>query len=119
LGGKRDFELQEEARAMSYGRITHIQPLPGREQEVSDLLDEYLEWLVNREGFLLGLNLQPNADSHPIARVLVWADSAEADATAVTDHALAVRSHLMGLAIDQTIHEEEYSVRAFKAPNWA
>jgi hypothetical protein len=104
---------------MSYARITRIQPIRGREEEVARLLDSYLEWLVNREGFMLGLNLESGNESQGITRVLVWENNAVADATAISDHALAVRSQLIALASDQVIHEEEYSVRLFRAPNWA
>jgi hypothetical protein len=94
-------------------------PIPGREQQVAQLLDSYLEWLVNCEGFMLGLNLEPGKESQAIVRVVVWENSSVADATATSDHALAIRSQLIGLALDQVIHEEEFSVRLFKAPNWA
>ncbi len=104
---------------MSYARITRINPLPGRAAEVLRLLNNYMEWLVTRPGFVLGMTLMPGAETHPVARVTVWERSSDADATAVEDHALAVRSQIIALTRDQEIHEEEFSVESLQRPNWA
>jgi hypothetical protein len=95
---------------MQYARITRLSPIPGHEEQLCDLLEEYLAWLQERPGFLLGLCLTPMEEGGPLARVTMWEGRGWADATALSDHALAVRSQLMALTTDQTIHEEEFAV---------
>ena len=103
---------------MSYARITRVRPLPGHAEEVLHQLNSYLEWMVTRPGFVVGMTLVPASEGHPLARVTVWERSADADATALEDHALAARSHIIALTEDQEIHEEEFSVDSLQRPNW-
>jgi hypothetical protein len=102
--------LPKEASAMHYARITRLQPIPERQNEAQELLDSYLGWLQLRPGFVLGLSLTPTDHGHPLARVAVWEGRGWADATALSEHALAIRLRLIALSLDQTIHEEEFMV---------
>lgn len=53
----------------------------------------------------------------PLARVAVWEGQGWADATALSDHALAIRSQLIALTKDQAIHEVEFEVSLLEAAN--
>lgn len=100
----------------AYGRITRLYPRPGAEADLEQLLEEYLRWLSLRPGFVLGLELTPQVEGRPLTRIVVWKSRGWADATALSDHALATRSRLIALTKDQTIHEEELTVRLIAAP---
>jgi len=106
----------EEEKAMRYARITYLYPLEGQGEEVRRLLDSYLTWLSQRPGFALGLSLAPVRGGNSITRVTVWEGQGWADATALSEHALAIRSQLIALTSDQAIHEEEFNVSALEIP---
>jgi hypothetical protein len=43
-----------------------------------------------------------------VARLTIWTDRSHADSTATTEHTLSIRSQLISLTNDITIHEEEF-----------
>ena len=91
-----------------YIRITRIEPQTGRDREMEEIVDSYLDWLKRQPGFLMGMRLAPLKSMGEVARLTMWIDRTHADSTATTDHALAVRSHIIALTNDITIHEEEF-----------
>ena len=91
-----------------YVRITRFDPQEGREREIESMVDSYLDWLKRQPGFLMGIRLAPLNIIGEVARLTMWIDRTHADSTATTDHALAVRSHIIALTNDITIHEEEF-----------
>jgi hypothetical protein len=50
---------------MSYARITRVAATWAR-QQVLQQLNSYLEWLVTRPGFVVGMNLVPASEEHPL-----------------------------------------------------
>jgi heme-degrading monooxygenase HmoA len=91
-----------------YVRITRFEPQTGREREVEGIVDNYLEWLKRQPGFLMGSRLAPLHNMEEVARLTIWTDRTHADSTATTEHALSVRSQIISLTNDLTIHEEEF-----------
>ncbi|GEM_PF-4954327 len=91
-----------------YVRITRFKPIEHWRDEVIKELDSYMEWLKTQPGFSYGLRLFPLHYPEEVARLTVWENRSYADHIATTEHALAVRSHLLAMTMDQAIHEEEF-----------
>lgn len=90
---------------MPYIRISLLQPRRGRTIEVGQLLDQVARFCEGQPGFLRGYRLEPGDDSELIGRVTIWASEQDADAVAMTDRMLALRSSLNQL-VRKGSHEE-------------
>jgi quinol monooxygenase YgiN len=91
-----------------YVRITRFKPIEHWRDEIVKELDSYMEWLKIQPGFSCGLRLFPLHHPDEVARLAVWEDRSYADHAATTEHALAVRSDMLGMTVVQAIHEEEF-----------
>lgn len=91
-----------------YVRITRFRPIEHWRNEVIEELDSYMEWLKSQPGFSYGLRLFSLHHPDEVARLTVWENRSYADHAATTEHALAARSAMLGMTMDQAIHEEEF-----------
>jgi hypothetical protein len=78
---------------------------PGREGEVSAIMDDLLAFFSQQQGFVAGYKLAAADETGDIGRVTVWRSEAEADAVAQTNHVLARRSELRPMIVEGS-HEE-------------
>jgi hypothetical protein len=77
-------------------RLTLLQPRPGSETEVGDLLIELDEKLWQARGVLFSLVI---AEGSRLGRVSVWTSKEEANREAVSDSTLSLRSRLRYLSL--------------------
>jgi quinol monooxygenase YgiN len=91
-----------------YVRITRFKPIEHWRDEIVKELNSYMEWLKAQPGFTYGLCLFPLHHPDEVARLTVWENRSYADHAATTEHALAVRSDMLGMTMDLAIHEEEF-----------
>jgi len=90
---------------MPYIRISLLQPRRGHTVEAGQLLDQVARLCEGQPGFVRGYRLEPGDRSELIGRVTIWASEQDADAVAMTDHMLALRSTLNEL-VRRGSHEE-------------
>ena len=90
-----------------YVRITRFRPHREWRDEVIKTLDSYMGWLKVQPGFVVGMRHFPLHQPEEVARLTVWKERSFADHVATMEHALATRSHLLAMTVDQAIHEEE------------
>lgn len=86
-------------------RLTLLQPRPGSEGEVADLLSELNDKLAQAPGLLFStIVAEPR-----LGRVSVWASKDDANREAVSDSTLSLRSRLryLSLAAEESMLEIE------------
>lgn len=83
-------------------RTTVVRPLPGREQEVAELLRELNAHLATQPGFVESYELEDNEDREVLGRVAVWESRQAADRAANTVHTIALRARLQALSRPET-----------------
>ena len=77
---------------MSYVRVSLMQPRPGHDSGVNELLTELADSFAQQPGFIEGYQL--HSKDALLGRVTVWESEASADHAAQSTHVLALRSRL-------------------------
>lgn len=97
------------ADATFYVRLSLMIPKPGKEDEVSQIIDDLLEFFPGQPGYVRGYKLVRTYPFHGVGRLTVWRSERDADSAANAQHVLAVRSELL------QITEEDHIERAYTA----
>ncbi len=79
---------------MPYVRVSLMQPLPGREQEVEELNRELISFYREQPGCVSCQFIRAVDDSSEVGRLTQWESEAAADAAATTDRSMQLRSRL-------------------------
>lgn len=101
---------------MPFIRISVMTPQPGREQEVSDLIDSLIELYKGRPGFITAYRLaaHPAGGKTRMGRLSMWNSESDIRTMAANDRDMALQSQLK-LLTDESTHEE-YSFEGFPIP---
>lgn len=86
-------------RKVNHGLRTsnQLEPRPGAQGELLELLEELDATLASAPGLLLSLVV--SQDAHNIGRISVWRSKEDANREAISDHTLALRSRLRYLSV--------------------
>lgn len=79
---------------MPYVRISLMKPLRGREAEVDKLNSELVDLYRQQEGCLGSHLVRATDGSGEVGRISFWASEAVADAAAISDRSMYLRSRL-------------------------
>lgn len=79
---------------MSTIRLSIVIPQPGHRAEVERLLDYLEDLLQTKSGWVLGGRFEATDGSGEIGRLGVWDSEHDADAAAMDDDVIAVRSQI-------------------------
>ena len=92
---------------MPFIRVSVMTPHPGKEREVSDLIDSLLALYKGHPGFINAYRLEahPAGGKTRMGRLSMWNSEADIRAMAGTERDMALQSQLK-LFTDETTHEE-------------
>jgi heme-degrading monooxygenase HmoA len=79
---------------MPYVRLSLMHPVPGREAEVEDLNRELIALYSEQHGFLESRFIRATTGSNEVGRVTFWESAGAADAAAISDRSMSLRSRL-------------------------
>jgi len=97
--------MDNPPEATFYVRLSLMNPKPGKDELVSALMDNLLEYFTTQPGYAHGYSLVSGDPQGRVGRVTLWDSEEAADHAANTQHVLSVRSEIMGL-IDEESHIE-------------
>lgn len=97
---------------MPYVRISLVQPLPGKEENVRQLLAELADYYRSQPGHLAGSSLEHLDGSARLGRIGIWSSEEDAERAAQTQHDLALRARLNSLVEEDT--HQEYSFEGWR-----
>ena len=97
------------AEATFYIRLSLMDPKPGKDDLVSGLMDNLLQFFSTQPGYVRGYKLISGDPQGRIGRLGVWRSEHDADAAAQSAHVLSVRSELMGLIEEDSHIERSYT----------
>ncbi|MEX0786810.1 MAG: hypothetical protein WD939_09250 [Dehalococcoidia bacterium] len=97
--------MEYPPEATFYVRLSLMNPNPGEDEKVSELLDDMLAYLPGCDGYVRGYKLTSGDPQGRIGRLGVWRSEEDADRAANTQHVLSVRSELL-LHIEEDSHIE-------------
>lgn len=88
----------------TFVRITYVVPRDGQAARVRETLAKLSEFYVTQPGYLGGylLNPLPTAASPSFGRIGLWQSVDAAEASAQTEHVMALRAELLRLVEEET-----------------
>lgn len=92
-----------------------MKPVPGREQEVTAILDDLLANFAKQPGFIVGYRIVEPIEGGEVGRISIWESAELADQAASTDHVMAIRSQLH-LMIEAGHQERSFEVPTMSTP---
>ncbi len=98
------------AESTFYIRLSLMDPKPGKDDLVSGLMDNLLQFFSTRPGYVRGYSLLSGDPQGRVGRITMWDSEEEADHAANTQHVLSVRSELL-----QLIEEDSHIERSYTA----
>ncbi len=102
--------MDYSADATFYIRLSLMDPKPDKDDLVSGLMDNLLQFFSTQPGYVRGYSLLSGDPQGRVGRVTIWTSEEEADRAANTQHVLAVRSELL-----QLIEEDSHIERSYAA----
>ncbi|PKN81130.1 MAG: hypothetical protein CVU47_07980 [Chloroflexi bacterium HGW-Chloroflexi-9] len=92
---------------MPYVRVTTMIARTGEEQRLEKTMRELSAFYAKQPGYIHGYMLMPHHDASPrrFGRIGVWQDEKSATDAAQLDHALALRSELLRILVEE-LHDE-------------
>jgi heme-degrading monooxygenase HmoA len=102
---------------MPFIRVSVMTPQPGKEQEVSALIDSLLELYKGRPGFITAYRLLANSAGGQtrMGRLSMWTSEGDIRSMAANDRDMALQSQLK-LITDDTTHTE-YAFEGIPLPD--
>ena len=99
------------ADATFYVRLSLMHPRPGRDERVSQITDDLLEFLATQPGYVRGYKLSGELHDPQgrVGRLTVWSSEADANRAATSQHDLAARSELLQLIEEGSHVERSYT----------
>jgi quinol monooxygenase YgiN len=101
--------MEYPAEATFYVRLSLMNPKPGNERRVSELIDKIIEYLPSQPGYIRGYKLVSGDPQGRIGRIAVYRSEQDADNAAQTQHILSIRSELLQLVEEGSHVERSYT----------
>ncbi len=101
---------------MPFIRVSVMTPQPGKEQQVSDLIDSLLALYKGRPGFITAYRLasRTSAGMTRMGRLSIWKSEEDIRSMAAEERDMALQSQLKLITDDAT--HEEYSFEGIQLP---
>lgn len=97
------------AEATFYVRLSLMNPKTGRDELVSGLMDNLLQFFANQPGYVRGYSLLSGDPQGRVGRVTMWKSEEDADRAANSQHVLSLRSELLQLIEEGSHVERSYN----------
>jgi hypothetical protein len=97
------------AEATFYVRLSLMDPKPGKDDLVSGLMDNLLQFFSTQPGYVRGYGLLSGDPQGRVGRITMWDSEEDADHAANTQHVLSVRSELLAMIEEDSHIERSYT----------
>jgi len=95
---------------MYFARMATVVPVPGRQAEVEQHLDDLMAWLPTQKGFVLGMRFRDTERPEAVTSMGVFESRADGDRIATSQHLLSINSQIIALSRGRHVEWRTFEV---------